>query len=283
MINHDKVYFNNYLMAEISKIILTLSRGTFASKRFPLFIVLCSLLIVNYSLLIAQNKLDVIVIDAGHGGKDPGTIGDYTGVQEKNIVLPISVKLGSYIEKRFPSIRVIYSRVTDEFVELKDRTKAANDSKAKLFISIHANHKKKEETDKKGFEIYFLNGERFSEAIVITMKENNNILYQTSGSDSAGLFIFSSLAQAGYNKFNEYFSSIIEINMLNYTKLETRGVIQAGFWVNIGASMPSVLVETGYLSDINDEKYLSSVSGQNDISAALFNAFLNYKILYENQ
>src|SRR4029453_10696569 len=123
------------------------------------------LFITHYSLIIAQNKLDVIVIDAGHGGKDPGTIGDATGVQEKNIVLPIAVKLGTYIEQNFPSVRVIYTRTTDEFIELRDRSTIANENKAKLFISIHANHKKMEETQKIGFEIYLLKPEAMGEAI----------------------------------------------------------------------------------------------------------------------
>lgn len=241
------------------------------------------LFIAHYSLLIAQGKLDVVVIDAGHGGKDPGTIGDNTGVQEKNIVLPIAVKLGGFIEKKFPSVKVIFTRVTDEFIELKERTKIANDSKAKLFISIHANHKKQEESEKNGFEIYFLNQERFPEAVLVTMKENKLITYKQSGVDTIDSYIFSSLAQTGYSRFNEYFASNIEVSLLNYTQLATRGVMQAGFWVILGASMPSVLVETGYLSDINDEKYLSSEKGQNDIAISLLNAFQNYKIIFESQ
>ncbi len=241
------------------------------------------LLIVNYSLLIAQNRLDVIVIDAGHGGKDPGTIADKTGVQEKNIVLPISLKLGSYIEKKFPGIKVIYTRTTDEFIELKERTKLANNSKAGLFISIHANHKKQEESEKNGFEIYLLNRERFSEAVLVTMKENTVLSFKQSGGDTTDAFIFSTLAQTGYNKFNEYLASHIELSLINSTQLMTRGVMQAGFWVIIGASMPAVLVETGYLSDINDERYLSSEKGQNDVAMGLFNAFQNYKILFESQ
>jgi len=241
------------------------------------------LLITHYSLLIAQNKLDVIVIDAGHGGKDPGTIGDKTGVQEKNIVLPISAKLGTYISGKFPSIKVIFTRITDEFIELKERTRIANDKQAKLFISIHANHKKMEESEKNGFEIYLVNKERFPEAVLLTMKENKTMSVRQSGNDTLDSYIFSNLAQTGYNRFNEYFASGIELSMIDQTRLNTRGVMQAGFWVILGASMPSVLIETGYLSDINDEKYLSSEKGQNDVAYALFNAFLSYKILYESQ
>lgn len=231
----------------------------------------------------AQNKLDVIVLDAGHGGKDPGTISDFSGIQEKNIVLPITMKLGKIIEEKFPAIRIIYSRTTDEFIELKLRTKAANEIKAKLFISIHANHKKKEETEKNGFEIYLLNRERMPEAVQFTMRENALLSFSQFGNDSLDRFIFASLAQGGYSRFNEFFASFIEINMLSLTQLISRGTFQAGNWVTLGASMPSVLVETGYLSDRNDEKYLSSDKGQNDIAIALFNAFQQYKILYEIQ
>ncbi len=233
--------------------------------------------------LFSQNKLDVIYIDAGHGGKDPGTIGDKTGVQEKNIVLPISMKLGKLIEEKYPAIKIVYARTTDEYSQVKDRTIEANNQRAKLFISIHANHKKQEESDKQGFEVYLLNKERFPEAVEFTMKQNYQIAFQQFGKDTLDNFIFSSLAQAGYTRLSEYFASIIEVNMLDHSELISRGVYQAGNWVTLGASMPAVLVETGYLSDINDEKYLSSDKGQTDIAIALFNAFQNYKALYESQ
>lgn len=233
--------------------------------------------------LYSQNRLDVIYLDAGHGGKDPGTIGDVTGVQEKNIVLPVTMKLGKLIEQRYPGIKIIYSRTTDEYTTVKERTTQANENKAKLFISIHANHKKLEESDKKGFEVYLLNKERMPEAVQFTLKENYKLLFSQFGNDSLDKFIFASLAHAGYTRLSEYLANIIEMNMLSYTELETRGVFQAGNWVTLGASMPTVLVETGYLSDINDEKYLSSEKGQNDVAISLFNAFQNFKILYESQ
>lgn len=233
--------------------------------------------------LYSQSRLDVIYIDAGHGGKDPGTIGDKTGVQEKNIVLPISMKLGKMIESKYPDIKIIYSRTTDEFSQVRDRTIAANNNRAKLFVSIHANHKKLEESDKKGFEVYLLNKERFPEAVEFTMKQNYQIAFEQFGRDTLDNYIFSSLAHAGYTRFSEYLASIIEVNMLNHTELESRGIIQAGNWVTLGASMPSVLVETGYLSDPNDEIYLSSEKGQNEVAIALFTAFQNYKVLYESQ
>jgi N-acetylmuramoyl-L-alanine amidase len=228
----------------------------------------------------AGDKLDIIVVDAGHGGKDPGTIG-LSGVYEKSINLPIALKLGEFIQKDFPGIKIIYTRTKDDFIEVKERSVIANNNNAKLFISIHSNFKKKEETEKNGFEVYVLNMERFPEAISFTFKENGNLKFEQYGRDTTDKFIFSSLAQNGYQHYSELFSSGIESNMVSMTQLASRGVMQAGFWVLVGSSMPVVLVECGYLSDPNDEKFLSSPEGQNAIATALYQGFVNYKMIYE--
>jgi len=228
----------------------------------------------------AGDKLDIIVLDAGHGGKDPGTIG-LSGVYEKSINLPIALKLGELIQKDFPGIKIIYTRTKDDFIEVKERSVIANNNNAKLFISIHSNFKKKEETEKNGFEVYVLNMERFPEAISFTFKENSILKFEQFGRDTTDKFIFSSLAQNGYQRYSELFSSGIESNMVSMTQLASRGVIQAGFWVLVGSSMPVVLVECGYLSDPNDEKFLSSPEGQNAIATALYQGFVNYKMIYE--
>lgn len=228
----------------------------------------------------SQSRLDVIVIDAGHGGKDPGTIGN-EGQQEKNIVLPIALKFGQKISAKFPEVRVIYTRDKDEFPQLRDRTRIANENHAKLFISIHANHKKQEETTKNGFEIYILDRERFGEAVSVTMNENTALQFRKYGTDTMDNFIFFSLAETGYLKFSEMLASGVEVNLLKSTQLVSRGPQQAGLWVNVGSSMPSILIETGYIDDPKDVKFLISDSGQNAISTALFNAFSTYKNLYE--
>jgi len=228
----------------------------------------------------AADKLDVIVIDAGHGGKDPGTIG-LSGVQEKNINLPIAIKLGSLIQSAFPDIKIIYTRTQDEYTKVRELSVLANNNKAKLFISIHSNFKKKEETEKNGFEVYVLNMERFPEAVSYTIKENSILKFEQFGRDTTDNFIFSSLAQNGYRYFSELLSSGIEANMVSMTQLASRGVMQAGFWVLVGSSMPVVLVECGYLSDPNDEKFLSSSEGQSAIATALYQGFVNYKMVYE--
>lgn len=234
--------------------------------------------LITYSY--AQSKLDIIVLDAGHGGKDPGTI-SLNRTEEKDIVLPITIKLGELIRTKYPDIKIIYTRTDDNYPELRDRTSLANSSGAKLFISIHANYKKKEETAKKGFEIYILNRERFPEALTVTLKENIIIKTEQNTRDTLDRFIFFNLVQNGMQRLSEMIASSLEYNFLSFTDLESRGVRQAGFWVNMGSSMPSVLVECGYLSDPDDEKYLTSTEGQQKIAEALFQGFVMYKNNYE--
>jgi len=229
--------------------------------------------------LYSKGNLDVVVIDAGHGGKDPGTLGE-SGIKEKDITLPIALKLGDLIKQNFPNINVIYTRKTDIFIEVKDRTVIANNNKAKLFISIHVNHKKEDETEKNGFEIYLLNKDRFPEAVEITEKENSKLKFQSIDKSDVNNYIFSSLAETGYLRFAEFLSGNMMMNMLSLTGLNSRGIMQAGFWVLL-ASMPSILVETGYISDENDAKYLTSPSGQTNIAKALFQGFSIYKKYYE--
>ena len=127
-------------------------------------------LILIYQDLFCSDKLDVLVIDPGHGGKDPGTIGVGSS-KEKDINLSIALKFGQLVTSSFPTMKVILTRSTDDFIEVKDRAVFANSLNAKLFISIHCNHKKEEESDKNGFEIYVLNRERLPEAIEITVNE----------------------------------------------------------------------------------------------------------------
>jgi N-acetylmuramoyl-L-alanine amidase len=113
------------------------------------------------------------------------------------------------------------------------------------------------------------------------MNENLNLKYEQYGRDTTSKFIYSTLAENGYQRFSEILSSGIETNMLSMTQLISRGVMQSGLWVLLGSSMPAVLVECGYLSDPNDEKFLSSPEGQNAIATALFQGFINYKMIYE--
>lgn len=230
---------------------------------------------------IREKKIETIVIDAGHGGKDPGTIG-FSGVYEKNIVLPIAKKVRDLFISEYNDIKVILTRDTDEFIEVKNRGKIANDSGANLFVSIHCNFKKNEESDKKGFEIYVLDLARIPEALQISMEENNVLnIFRQKKDTSDQKFILSSIAQNGIFHNSTRFASILQYTLATGTKLESRGVNQAGYYVLLGASMPSVLIECGYLSDKSDEDYLRSDKGQADIARSIFKGIRFFKFDYE--
>lgn len=237
--------------------------------------------LILFSTSYGVNILDVVVLDAGHGGKDPGSIG-FSGTYEKVINLSITLKLGELIKKNYPYIKIIYTRDKDEFPELHERTRIANLNKAKLFISIHCNHMKEgESNEKNGFEIYILNRERFNEAIDITSKENQLINFGQSAKDDVSKIILSTLAQTSYVKYSGVLAYNFELNLNQSVEISSRGVMDADYWVMTGASMPAVLVECGFISNENEEKLLLNEQVQNKISESLFKGFEQYKIWYE--
>lgn len=248
--------------------------------------ILISVLFLSNKNSVSQNlndkKIFTVIIDAGHGGKDPGTIGA-TGVYERNIVLPIVLKINEYLKKEYNDVKVIMTRDKDEFIELKNRGKIANNEGGNLFVSIHCNAKKNEENDKSGFEIYVLDLARVDEAKNITYEENKFIA-KSEKMDSVYIEerrILASVHQQSYLKYSNRFAKIIETEMIKGSKLPSRGVFQAGFWVLLSASMPSVLVECGYLSNKSDEQYLKSEKGQTEIAKSVFKAIRYFKMDYD--
>ncbi len=230
--------------------------------------------------------LDVIVIDPGHGGHDPGSIG-VNGTLEKDVALGISAKLGRLIKQKLPEVEVLYTRTSDKFVELYKRGKFANEAKGKLFISIHCNSHEQKPSSPKGFEIYLLRPGKIAAAIrvaekeneVVQLEENFSSRYQRITEDN---FILLTLAQSGHLKQSEKFAEILEKEMSKKLETDSRGVKQAGFYVLVGASMPNVLVETGYLSNTGEEEVLSSQDGQQTIAKSIFEAIRLYKVMHEN-
>jgi len=230
-------------------------------------------------------KLDVIVIDAGHGGFDPGTVG-LNSTREKDVVLSIAKKLGSLIKKNLPDVKVVYTRDRDEFIEVYRRGQLANEANGKLFISIHCNSMPKKPHSTNGFEIYLLRPGKTEAALRVAEKENAVVKmeegyekrYQELTEEN---FILLSMAQSSYVKYSEKFADILQQEMGKKLQLDNNGVKQAGFWVLWGASMPNVLVETGYLSNRKDERFLRSESGQREIAEALFEGVKRYKTDYE--
>lgn len=227
---------------------------------------------------------DVIVIDAGHGGKDAGAIG-VNGVKEKDINLGIALKLGKIIENNLKDVKVVYTRKTDTFIDLYKRGKIANENNGKLFISIHCNSTPKKPSNAKGFEVYLLRPGRTKEAIAIAEFENSVINYEDNPKRYEKLtdenFILVSMAHSSYMKYSERFAELLHKEFNNHPSLNSRGVKQAGFYVLVGASMPSVLIESGFLSNTNDAKHLSTNSGQQKFAEFVFNGIKKYYESYE--
>ncbi|MBI1803298.1 MAG: N-acetylmuramoyl-L-alanine amidase [Ignavibacteriae bacterium] len=230
-------------------------------------------------------KLDVVVIDAGHGGDDPGTIGA-AKTKEKNVTLGIALKLGKLIEKQMPSVKVVYTRKTDEFIELYRRGQIANQAGGKLFISIHCNAMPRKQNSTNGFEIYLLRPGKTENAIRISERENSVVQYEQGYEKryqelTEENFILLTMAQNAYVKYSEKFADLLQQEMGKHTGFENNGVKQAGFYVLVGASMPNVLIETAYLSNKRDEKILKSAAGQQRIAESICSAIKRYKHEYE--
>jgi N-acetylmuramoyl-L-alanine amidase len=233
--------------------------------------------------LEAQRKrwmVDTIVLDAGHGGKDPGAIG-YRKTREKDLVLPITLKLGQIIKQKMPDVRVVYTRQKDVFIPLWKRTKIANDVDAKLFISIHCNSNNSRRPS--GFETYFLSSEKDERAKDVVLKENSAIEFEESQDQQRyeGLnFILATMLQSVNVKRSQYLATNIQNALdqkLKKLGMSNRGVKQGPFWVLVGATMPNVLVETGYISNSHEEKLLKKKTTQKKVAEGIFSGIAKYK------
>lgn len=230
-------------------------------------------------------KMDVIVIDAGHGGKDPGTIG-VGGTREKDVTLGVALKLGRLLERNLKDVQIVYTRKDDRFIELYKRTEIANEAGGKLFVSIHCNSTERKPSKQNGFEIYLLRPGRTEDAIRIAQRENSVIEMEEGYKErypqlTEEDFILVSMRQSAFMKYSEQFAQIAAESMAKHLNIRNSGVKQAGFYVLVGASMPNVLVETGYLSNRNEEKVLRTEKGQQKIAQALFEGIKEYKAAYE--
>ena len=241
--------------------------------------------------LIHPYGLTTVVIDAGHGGHDSGCLGKKA--KEKDIALGISLKLGKYIEDNFQDVKVIYTRQTDKFVELYERADIANNARADLFICIHCNsacvfdRKKRKETcssEISGVESWVMGLNKSEANLEVSKRENEVILLekdytrQYGGFDpnSAEANIIFTLYQNSYLDQSLRMASLVQQEMKECGR-SGRGVKQAGFLVLYKTSMPSILIETGFLSNASEEKYLTSVKGQDEMAKSIFKAFKSYK------
>ncbi|MCK9203171.1 MAG: N-acetylmuramoyl-L-alanine amidase [Bacteroidales bacterium] len=238
--------------------------------------------------LPAQRRtyIRTIVIDAGHGGHDPGAIG--LMAKEKNINLSIALKLGNLIQRNLKDVRVIYTRDRDRFVELYRRAEIANENRADLFISIHCNANKTKTL--RGAETYIMGLHKSGANLSTAKLENASILLESdyqatyNGFDpnSDESYIIFSLNQNANLEQSTDLASAIQEQMEEKVGLNNRGVRQAGFIVLYKTTMPSVIVETGYLSNSTEEKFLISDKGQEYIASAIYKAFRQFKDKLEN-
>ena len=232
--------------------------------------------------LTATAKDFVVVIDAGHGGHDSGAVGKTA--KEKNINLKVALKLGKLIEGKCNDVKVIYTRKTDVFVNLNRRAEIANEAKADLFISVHTNALANNHTAR-GASTWTLGLARSSANLDVAKRENAVILYEDdyktryAGFDpnSSESYIIFEFMQDQFMSQSVHFASMIQQQFKSNSKRVDSGVHQAGFLVLRATSMPSVLVELGFISTPAEEKYLASEEGSSSMANSIFNAFLAYK------
>jgi len=226
--------------------------------------------------------IDTIVIDAGHGGKDAGAIGTY-GLYEKFVTLDIARRVGKLLDK-YTNVNIIYTRDEDVFIPLWKRTKIANESNGKLFISIHANSNPNRRI--RGFETYILRTGKTQDALDVAQRENAVIKLEEETARYDHLtgdnFIVASLMQNAFMKESEDLASMVQTNLRKNIPSPDRGVKQAGFYVMVGASMPNILVEVGFLSNPQEEKQLRKPNYRHSIAQSIYHGIRQFKDKYEH-
>ena len=245
-------------------------------------ILLFVLMLVFSNTSVSQTNSNpfIVVLDAGHGGKDPGRPTDF-GYKEKDIALDIVLKIGNNLEK-IEDIKVIYTRDKDVFIELRQRAKIANKADADLFVSVHCNA---HNSQAYGTETYVLglhrNDSNFRvaklENEVIFLEDNFETNYEGFDPESPESLIGLTLMQEDYLDQSILLARYVQDNFTYKLKRKNRGVKQAGFWVLHNTYMPSILIETGFITNKSEGDYLNSQKGKISISKSISDAILNYK------
>lgn len=243
-------------------------------------ILLCFFGLITKAQFKNDTKSFMVVLDAGHGGKDPGRPTSY-GYKEKDIALDIVLKVGKNLES-VPGVSVIYTRKTDIFLELRARATIANKADADLFVSVHCNA---HDSQAHGTETYVLGLHRNDSNFKVAQKENEVIFlekdyeknYEGFDPTSPESFIGLTLLQEDYLDQSILLASTIQKNFTETLKRKNRGVKQAGFWVLHNTYMPSVLVETGFITNKKEGDYLNSKRGKIEVSKSISDAILSYK------
>jgi N-acetylmuramoyl-L-alanine amidase len=244
------------------------------------FLFLFIINVSSFSNGIKNEKGWVIVIDPGHGGKDPGAIGSIS--KEKDINLAITLKTGEYIQKYIKNSTVIYTRKDDSTVDLQERPKIANKVNADLFISIHTNWADSKKV--MGAETYIMGTAKDQANLEVAMKENSVMLreedhstkYEGFDPKSSESYIMFSLTQKVFQEQSTNLASKVQTEFRERVNRNDRDVKQAGFWVLYKTKMPSILIETGFITNLTEEKYLNSKEGQDYIASSICRACKDY-------
>lgn len=227
-------------------------------------------------------EFDTIVIDAGHGGHDPGSINRSLGLEEKDIALEVALRVGNYIKEHIPDMEVIYTRDDDTFVDLDERGLIATHAKADLFLSIHLNSARNSRAY--GSEVFFLGMHRSESALNIMKRENSVVnLEENAGQEqlSEDELLIYELANAGNIAVSERIAAMVENQFRNRANRRSRGVKQAGLMVLWHASTPAILVELGFISNPTEARYMNSEYGQTILASAIFRAVRDFKLEYD--
>ncbi|MBU0942460.1 MAG: N-acetylmuramoyl-L-alanine amidase [Flavobacteriaceae bacterium] len=245
---------------------------------------LTALILFNTSLMVGQdNQNFTIILDAGHGGKDPGN--SYHGFSEKDIALKTTLKVGSFLEKQ-SNFKVIYTRTTDVFIELVNRPKVANKANAHLFVSIHCNSVKS--FTPYGTETFVMGLSRSDMNLEVAKKENSVILLEDNFKDTyqgfdpnkpESLIGLTILQEENLNN-SIILANEIQNNFTNNLNRNSRGIKQQPLWVLDAAYMPSVLIELGFLSNREEGEYLNSEEGQDQMAQQIANSIIEYRKKY---
>lgn len=256
-------------------------------KRHILYICICfGLFISPFCSISIEAKDFVVVIDAGHGGHDPGALGKFS--KEKTINLNVALKLGKQIKRNCPDVKVVYTRERDVFIPLGRRADIANNAKADLFISIHTNSVAGSKTAK-GASTWTLGLAKSDANLEVAKRENSVILYESDyktryagfNPNSAESYIIFEFMQDKYMSQSVHLASLVQKEFRHTCKRADRGVHQAGFLVLKASAMPSILVELGFISNPEEERYLNSEAGSTTLANGIFRAFLSYKREHE--
>ncbi len=249
-------------------------------KPLPYLFCIALLGLMFFSFTTKNTTNFTVVIDAGHGGKDPGCLG--SKAKEKDVALAVALKVGGYIKENLKDVKVVYTRSTDVFVELDERTAIANRNKADLFISIHCNSAKNKNV--LGAETYTIGMHKTDGNLTVAMRENAVILEEKNHKEKYKFdpySIISYIKMSNFQSANQTksidFATKVQRQFEKRVNRQNRGVKQSGFLVLWKTTMPAALIEIGFLTNLKEQNYLKTDNGQSYIASGIYRAFKEYK------